>query len=163
MAPVLVRIGEKLIDASKVKLHARKWRNAWVWKDPVISLDHNAMKIIANSIVDQNYNAAHSSLISGYADSETDTWSKQELEARSYKADRAASTPFLDQYVKNNPSLTGANDTAKKSALIAKIIDHADSFALSLSSILGKSKELRISIEASKDPDALAKIDLSIN
>lgn len=162
MATSLIKIGETEIDTSTVTPPSRIWRKAWVWNDPNIELDHALMKPIAHAIVQENYNAAHNVLVADYTTEEIATWPKQEAEARAHQLDSGAATPFLDGYVANNQSLTGADNAAKKVTLCNKIESNADAFQDAFAEILGQSKELKFVIEASKDAATLDAMDLSI-
>lgn len=163
MTKKYINLGNDSVDASTTtEPSSRVFRNAWVWNEPFIELDHDAMKPIARAVVDTNYNGAHDALVAGYTDDETSTWAKQESEARAHTNDSSASTPFLDAYVINNPSLSGRSNDEKKATLAAKIVAKADAFEQNFAKILGTSKELKSSIENSEDAATLDTMDLSI-
>ncbi len=163
MTTTYINIGGTLIDASTVTPPDKIWREAWVWNDPDIELDHDLMKPIAHKIVEANYNAMHAVLCTNYTAEELHTWTKQEAEARAHQLDTGALTPFIDQYVVNNQSLAGADDAARKATLCDIIENNADAFEEGFAEILSTSKELKMTIEATADAAALEALDLSIS
>lgn len=48
---IYIKIGEDLIDASTVTPPDKKWRDAWVWNDPNIELDHDKMVTIIQGML----------------------------------------------------------------------------------------------------------------
>ena len=81
-----------------------------------------------------DFEAAISSLTSSVPVSEISTWTKQEQEARAYLLDSNASTPFID-------AICLARD-CDKSYLVGKIIEKADTYAITVGTLTGIRQKL---------------------
>lgn len=98
------------------------------------------------SSINVEYNKATEALLSGYPQTERDTFWKQETEARAYKADAAAVTPYLDG--------AAVGRAISKVDLVDKIILKADVFSQAVGELTGKRQRLRDAVlKATKAAD----------
>ncbi len=107
----------------------------------------NDLKVVA----DQAYKA----ITSRYAEMESKTWSKKEIQAHAWLADESTSTPFLDSSLAQNPGIT-------KLDLCNRIVSKALEFEEVAGNIDGQIDRLRSNIENSDDPAAII-IEITIN
>jgi len=93
----------------------------------------------------EEYEEAMEQIKNGYPQSERETWRKQEEQARAYKADSNAATPFLTKLVEvkklKNPTLT-------VSQISDKIITNADAYELLAAEITGAKQNKEDGIKA---------------
>lgn len=80
------------------------------------------------------------------------TFSKQEAEARAYRADPAAITPLLDGLALNRG--------IAKVELVTRILAKADSFSTYTGLVIGRRQALEDAIKAATTLDALTQIDI---
>ena len=76
-----------------------------------------------------DYEKSVAAMTKGVPQSEKDTWTKQEAEARGYLVDPLSATPFID-------SLSTARGITKE-YLVPKIIEKADAYAVALGTLTG--------------------------
>lgn len=108
-----------------------------------------------------NYEVAANDLKSVYNQAEMNTFFKQEEEARAHQADAMASTPFLDAYVLQYQSLTGADNAAKKATLVGLIMAKVNDFEGWEGDLLGQLKVHQAAIAAAADAAAVEALNLS--
>lgn len=99
-------------------------------------------QLIANKLasIASSCEAEMIALTGGYPDAEILSWSKQEMEARAYMLDNAASTPLID-------ALATARGIAKLD-LAERIIAKADAFASYSGALIGKRQGLEDQLQA---------------
>lgn len=88
------------------------------------------LKAAKLSEINSKYNAATSSLVSTYPQTELLTFDKQESEARAWTADNSAETPLVD--------MLAAGRQIDKAELARRIIAKADAFALATGYLTGQ-------------------------
>lgn len=86
-------------------------------------------KVQAKNKIDSDFEKSIKAITIGVPESEIQTWTKQELEARAYILDNTASTPLID-------ALCTARGVPKD-YLVAKIIEKADAYAVSVGQLTG--------------------------
>lgn len=105
----------------------------------------------AHARVNAAYSAAVHALTAGYPENEIASWPKQEAEARTFLADNAASTPWLD-------SAAAARGIAK-AELVTLIMGSADALAPLHGQLTGKRQKLRDRIAALGDYPSQQQLD----
>lgn len=105
----------------------------------------------AHARVNAAYSAAVNALTAGYPENEIASWPKQEGEARTFLADNAASTPWLD-------SAAAARGIAK-AELVTLIMGSADALAPLHGQLTGKRQKLRDRIAALGDYPSQQQLD----
>lgn len=108
-----------------------------------------------------NYERAANDLKSVYNQAEMNTFYKQEEEARAHQADSNASTPFLDAYVLQYQTLTGADNAAKKATLVTQIMNKVNDFQGWEGDLIGQLKAHEAAIAAAATAAAVDALDLS--
>lgn len=105
-----------------------------------IPLTQDEMIVAAHARINGAYNAAVNALTAGYPQTEIDSWSKQESEARAWQADRTSPTPWID-------SAATARDITRDS-LAVLILNNANALAPIHGALTGKRQLLRDAINA---------------
>lgn len=80
--------------------------------------------------INREYEISIEALTAGVPNSEKQTWTKQELEARSYLVDNTTPTPFIDGIVTNRG--------VPKDYLVSKIIEKADAYTYTVAKLTGE-------------------------
>lgn len=94
----------------------------------------------AHARINGAYDAAVHSLTAGYPQTEIDSWSKQESEARAWQLDRDSSTPWID-------AAATARDITRD-AMAVLILNNANALAPMHGALTGKRQSLRDAINA---------------
>lgn len=121
----------------------------WVVDHWDILLDKLAERKL--SAINVEYNKAAEALLSGYPQIERDTFWKQETEARAFKEDAGAVTPYLDG--------AAIGRDISKVDLADKIILKVDVFSQAVGELTGKRQRLRDAFLAATKATDLEKIN----
>ncbi|MDD3452553.1 hypothetical protein [Sulfurimonas sp.] len=95
----------------------------------VLNKSNDEIYAIKIKNINREYETAIAQLIQGTPESEKNTWSKQEAEARAYIADHTASTPLIDGIA----TARGVD----RVYLIGKIIEKADAYTVAIAQLTG--------------------------
>ena len=120
------------VDYEKdVKPYVELWKAEKERVDSIINRPPTIEELKASKLAEINseYEVATSALVSTYPDTELLTFEKQEAEARAWKADNSASTPFLD-------SLARARGI-DKAELVERVIIKAEAFQTAVATLTG--------------------------
>lgn len=117
-----------------------------------IPLTQDEMIAVAHARINGAYDLAVNALTAGYPQTEIDSWSKQESEARAWQADRTAPTPWID-------SAATARDITRD-ALAVLILNNANALAPLHGALTGKRQSLRDAINALGPTPTQEQLDL---
>ncbi len=115
-------------DGTRFSLYLDVPDSEGVYQPDIVAIEAEA-RIQAKNQVNIDYEAQVNALTEGVPEAEIKTWTKQELEARAYKADNTTSTPLID-------ALCEARGVPKD-YLIGKIIDKAEIYAVAVGTLTG--------------------------
>ena len=125
------------------------WRGA-AWE--IVSAPDPMPEMMAAKLAEINaaYERDMSAVKDGYPPSEILSWDKQEREARAYRTDANASTPFID-------ALAGQRQIAKPE-LVDRIVAKVESFETVVGALTGKRQRLEDQISSATTEAELALI-----
>lgn len=108
------------------------------------------LKITKLSEINVKYDAAASSLVATYPQTELLTFDKQEAEARAWLADSSAETPLVDALAEGRGM--------DKAELVRRIIAKADAFALSTGYLTGQRQRYEDLLDAATTAEEVEAI-----
>jgi hypothetical protein len=148
--------GGEILQFSAKELAAKKsLRAGFVWRMPqrILEDSRTLPQMRAEKIAEVAAKCATTlaPIKDGYPEGEQQTWTKQEDEARAYKADPNSSTPLL-------AALAIARGVTIAD-LSGRVIAKADTFAAVSGALIGKRQRLEDEAMAASTPEAIAAVD----
>lgn len=110
---------------------------------PAVPVPLAGLRSAKLAAINRAYSVEMAAILDQYPDAETLSFDKQEAEARAWRADSTAVTPFIDAMLIERP--------LDKGELVSRIIAKADAFTLACGAATGKRQRLEDAINAATD------------
>jgi hypothetical protein len=133
--------------------HADLLADHQAWRDSLAAQELSRLRLAKHEEINAGYQAEMEIITDDYPPAEIETWGKQDREAREWRGNGNAPTPFLDAYV--------AARGKSKQEVVDHITAKAEQWALASGTATGKRQALEDAIEAAfaaEDRDALEAV-----